>query len=315
MVTTKKRITTELLHIALVITLLRGNPRHVGIYDNVISSNFFNDVDNFVNIDQILQGGPTWAFSRTNYHRLGGGYHDPGIEYAKSLSGSFDPYHDDDIFGEDIHSSYNNEEDRMDLAEEAYRQQSRLLLLSNLNAAYVRKDPIQIFRDITAYLVSDTTTETLPSGLAGLPVVPPASSSSSGGSSPGGNNGGSGNIVPTGSTSPTPSSADSGNDSGTDSGDESGRNSESEPDLSEPKLDEPYFELFESTTPLSPDSFDPFLVGGMDSEEAGPSTSSSSLGQELNIRNSPQENYLDRLNAGLNVETDVFVSILIFCFL
>ncbi|XP_035705572.1 segmentation protein cap'n'collar isoform X2 [Folsomia candida] len=46
----------------------------------------------------------------------------------------------------------------------------------------------------------------------------------------------------------------------------------------------------------------------MDSEEAGPSTSSSSLGQELNIRNSPQENYLDRLNAGLNVETDVFDS-------
>lgn len=225
MVAPKKRITTELLHIALVITLLRDSPRHIRLYDNVLSSNFFNDVDNF---DNILVEGPNWAFTRTNYHRLGM-YIDPGIVQTKSFSGNFHSYSDD--YDTLLDSDNDADDEGTNLDEEIYRQQSRLLLLSNLNAAYVRKDPIQTFRDITAYLVSDTTTETLPNSLAGIPIAPPASSGGSSG--------------PTGGASP---SGDSGNDTG-DSGDESGRHStsESDPDLSDGRRSvESLTEIFES---------------------------------------------------------------------
>lgn len=214
MVAPKKRITRDLLHLALIITLLRESPRRLGIYNNVIRSNFFNDIDDFVNIDNIHVEGPNWAFSRANYHnhRFGiGRYIDSGPQVVKNFAGSFSSLEDD---------LYLDNSDDITLEDEVYRQQSRLLLLPHLNAATVYKDPTHGFRDITAYLVSGTSTNVLPNSLVDLPLVTPSGSS--------------GNNVQSENPSPSPS-ADSGNDSGDEGGSTSNRNSlcHSETDIEE----------------------------------------------------------------------------------
>lgn len=185
MVAPKKRITSELLHIALVITLLRGNPRLLPQDPRLLSTNFFNDVYP----DRVLVEGQNWAFSRSSYHHL----IDSGFQPVKSLGPTldFDPLDPDpDEFVLDLD------------IEEFYRQQSNLLTLSSLNAVNQRKDVIPTFNDITAYLVSDTTAD--PSRLA--PFIPPPITVSSGG----------GAVTP-----PTTTRTESESDSGSDSGDES----------------------------------------------------------------------------------------------
>lgn len=202
MVAPKKRITSELLHIALVITLLRGDTRRYALNNNVLSTNFFNDVHDLDHIE-----GPNWAYTRTNYHRL---FIDPGAEQIKSLSGDFNPYYNP------YDDSPNELEDEFEMDDNLYLQQWRLQMLGRLNSPYrIGKEAAPRFQDITAYLVSDTTSAVLPNSLAGLPEVqPPPPGSSSGGGS--------------GLNAPSPS-IDSGHE---DSGDE-GRvsTSESESDL------------------------------------------------------------------------------------
>jgi hypothetical protein len=151
----KKRITSELLHIALVITLLRGDPRRLVLNENVLSTNFFNDVYDLDHAE-----GPNWAHTRANYHRL---LIDPGLEDTKSLNSYFNP--DENIFD----SNYNDDFDE-EAAERLYRQQARLLVLSRLNSPYrTRKDaPPAGFQDITAYLVSDTTSSLQSNTVAGI---------------------------------------------------------------------------------------------------------------------------------------------------
>lgn len=145
--TNKKHICSELLHIALVITLLRGHDNRFYRRSPVISTNFFNDVS--VSNDIM---GPSWAYSRTSFHHF---YRDPPLHEIKALEGNlaedFMELTDDDL---DIDLNIIN--------------QLRSLTLSRFNSLPTLGKDQPTFQDITAYLLSESTS---PSNAVPAPPV------------------------------------------------------------------------------------------------------------------------------------------------
>lgn len=139
----KKRISSELLHIALVITLLRGNDNRFYRQSPVISTNFFNDVG--VSNDIM---GPSWAYSRTSFHHHF--YHDPPIHEIKAIETNYS-------MNDDLNSEYGDEDIDIDLM---IINQLRSLTISRFNSLPRLGKDQPTFQDITAYLLSESTSPT-----------------------------------------------------------------------------------------------------------------------------------------------------------
>lgn len=148
----KKRICNELLHIALVISLLRSGTNNRYFHQvPVISSNFFNDVT--VSNDIV---GPSWAYSRTSFHHhLHHSYHDPM------------PYHEMKTFDSNYMSGTGRLSDdfEADFIEDLdvdlnIINQLRILTLNRFNSLPRLGKDLPAFQDITAFLLSESTSPT-----------------------------------------------------------------------------------------------------------------------------------------------------------
>jgi len=144
----KKRITSELLHIALVLTMLNGD-----LYNNRRPQEHYVNEANVTDYNI----GPSWAYMRTPFHQES--YYEPSRHHAKSIMDIYEPDFEPELVP--------NMVDDMEIL-----NQMRAWAISRTNSLTKPRKSELPFQSFTAYLVSNTTNGAVPNGVApAIPVV------------------------------------------------------------------------------------------------------------------------------------------------